>query len=80
MGWHGVQGGVDVAGLRVDGNARVLDGSGDAITGLYAAGGAAIGISGHGAAGYIAGNGLLPTLGLAYLAAEHLHALEGELS
>jgi len=38
---------------------------------LYASGGAAAGISGHGAAGYLAGNGLLPALGLAFLAAEH---------
>jgi fumarate reductase flavoprotein subunit len=42
------------------------------IDGLYASGGAAEGISGHGAAGYLAGNGLLPALGLAYLAADHL--------
>jgi fumarate reductase flavoprotein subunit len=58
-------------GLRVDGHARVLTGSGDtAAGGLYASGGAAMGISGHGAAGYLAGNGLLPALGLALLAAE----------
>jgi len=61
-------------GLRVDGDARVLDDAGEAITGLYASGGAAMGISGHGAAGYLAGNGLLPALGLAYLAAEHLQS------
>jgi fumarate reductase flavoprotein subunit len=30
-----------------------------------------MGISGHGAAGYLAGNGLLSALGLAFLAAEH---------
>jgi fumarate reductase flavoprotein subunit len=59
----------------VDEHARVL-GAGDApIPGLYASGGAASGISGHGAAGYLAGNGLLPALGLAYLAAGHLAAL-----
>lgn len=63
-------------GLRVDGDARVLDDAGEAITGLYASGGAAMGISGHGAAGYLAGNGLLPALGLAYLAAEHLQSGE----
>jgi fumarate reductase flavoprotein subunit len=56
-------------GLRVDGSARVLDTSGEIIPGLYAAGGAAMGISGHGAAGYLAGNGLLTALGLAFLAA-----------
>ena len=42
------------------------------IPGLYASGGAAAGISGHGASGYLAGNGLLPALGLALLAAEHV--------
>lgn len=54
-------------GLRVDGRARVLRG-GQPIPGLYAAGGAAAGISGHGAGGYLAGNGLLSALGLGYLA------------
>ncbi|GAA1094182.1 FAD-dependent oxidoreductase [Nocardioides dubius] len=55
-------------GLVVDGAARVLREDGSPITGLYASGGAANGISGHGAGGYLAGNGLLPALGLAYLA------------
>ena len=63
-------------GLRVDGHARVLRPDGAPITGLYASGGAAMGISGHGAAGYLAGNGLLPALGLALLAAEHVAGLE----
>ncbi|HEU4998190.1 MAG TPA: FAD-binding protein [Lapillicoccus sp.] len=58
-------------GLVVDGSARVLREDGTPIEGLYASGGAAAGISGHGAAGYLAGNGLLPALGLAFLAAEH---------
>lgn len=58
-------------GLAVDGHARVLDVRNAPIPGLYASGGAAVGISGHGAAGYLAGNGLLPALGLAYLAAGH---------
>jgi len=57
-------------GLVVDGSARVLREDGSPIEGLYASGGAAAGISGHGAAGYLAGNGLLPALGLAFLAAE----------
>lgn len=55
-------------GLRVDGCGRVLR-QGSPIPGLYAAGGAAHGISGHGASGYLAGNGLLPALGLGRLAA-----------
>jgi fumarate reductase flavoprotein subunit len=59
-------------GLVVDGDARVLGTNGDPLTGLYASGGAAHGISGHGAAGYLAGNGLLPALGLAWQAANHL--------
>jgi fumarate reductase flavoprotein subunit len=59
-------------GLRVDADARVLDAGGAPLPGLYASGGAAVGISGHGAAGYLAGNGLLPALGLAYLAAGHV--------
>ncbi|EXG81622.1 FAD-dependent oxidoreductase [Cryptosporangium arvum] len=57
-------------GLVVDGRARVLRPDGGTIPGLYASGGAAAGISGHGAAGYLAGNGLLPAFGLAYLAAD----------
>lgn len=59
-------------GLVVDEHARVLRGDGAPIAGLYASGGAAAGISGHGASGYLAGNGLLPALGLAYLAADHI--------
>jgi fumarate reductase flavoprotein subunit len=61
-------------GLVVDEHARVLRPDGSAIPGLYASGGAANGISGHGAAGYLAGNGLLPALGLAHLAADHAAA------
>lgn len=59
-------------GLVVDEHARVIRDDGSRIPGLYASGGAAAGISGHGAAGYLAGNGLLPALGLAYLAADHI--------
>ncbi len=54
-------------GLSVDGKANVLR-DGEPIPGLYAAGGAAAGISGNGAAGYLSGNGLLAALGLGYLA------------
>jgi fumarate reductase flavoprotein subunit len=61
-------------GLVVDGHAGVLTPDGTPIGGLYASGGAAEGISGHGAGGYLAGNGLLPAFGLAYLAADHLAA------
>lgn len=58
-------------GLVVDEHARVLRDDGSPIPGLYASGGAAMSISGHGATGYLAGNGLLPALGLAFLAADH---------
>jgi fumarate reductase flavoprotein subunit len=56
-------------GLLVDEHAAVVDTQDRPIPGLYAAGGAAASISGHGAAGYLPGNGLLPAFGLAYLAA-----------
>ncbi|QPP05445.1 FAD-binding protein [Streptomyces bathyalis] len=59
-------------GLAVDGEARVLNRDGAPIGGLFASGGAAHGISGHGADGYLAGNGLLPALGLAWQAANTL--------
>ena len=54
----------------VNGDAQVLKEDGAAIPGLYAAGGAAVGISGHGSDGYLAGNGLLPAFGFSYLAAK----------
>lgn len=57
-------------GLQVDGHARVLRQDRSPLRGLYASGGAAAGISGHGAGGYLAGNGLLPAFGLSFLAAE----------
>jgi succinate dehydrogenase/fumarate reductase flavoprotein subunit len=46
-------------GLAVDETARVLDASGDALPNLFAAGGAAAGVSGSRASGYLSGNGLL---------------------
>jgi fumarate reductase flavoprotein subunit len=67
-------------GLVVDEHAQVLRTDGTAIRGLYASGGAAEGISGHGAAGYLAGNGLLPALGLAFLAAEHVASVHERLA
>lgn len=57
-------------GLLVDSNAQVLRADGGVVRGLYAAGGAAAGISGHGADGYLAGNGLLSAFGLSYLAGQ----------
>ncbi|WP_439533713.1 FAD-dependent oxidoreductase [Polymorphobacter sp.] len=57
-------------GLAVDTNARVLRPNGTPLPNLYAGGGAARGISGPGAAGYIAGNGLLSATGLGYIAGQ----------
>lgn len=54
-------------GLAIDAHARVLRG-GRPMPGLFAAGGAAVGISGTGGDGYLAGNGLLAALGLGLLA------------
>ena len=60
----------DERGLRVDAAARVLRPDGSAIAGLLAAGGAAASISGHGAAGYLPGNGLGQAFALGLIAAE----------
>lgn len=57
-------------GVLVNHNAQVLRDDGTVVPGLYAAGGAAAGISGHGADGYLAGNGLLSAFGLSYLAGQ----------
>ena len=55
-------------GLVVDGNARVLRPDGSALPNLYAAGGAACGVSGAQASGYLSGNGLLTAIVLGRLA------------
>jgi fumarate reductase flavoprotein subunit len=59
-------------GLRVDASARVVRADASAIEGLYAAGGAAASISGVGGAGYLPGNGLAQSFGLAMLAGQHI--------
>jgi fumarate reductase flavoprotein subunit len=46
-------------GLAVDASARVLDADGNPLPNLFAAGGAAAGVSGSRASGYLSGNGLL---------------------
>ncbi len=51
-------------GLAVDGAARVLRPDGSTIPGLWAAGGAACGVSGSDDAGYLSGNGLLAAVTL----------------
>lgn len=57
-------------GLLVDAGARVLRRDGVVIPWLFAAGGAACGISGDGAAGYVPGNGLAQSFALGLLAGE----------
>jgi fumarate reductase flavoprotein subunit len=64
-------------GLRVDGAARVLRADGTAIPGLLAAGGAAASVSGHGAAGYIPGNGLAQAFALGLIAGETIAQQSG---
>lgn len=58
-------------GLVVDGDARVLREDGSVVENLYAGGGVACGISGHGAGGYLSGNGLTAALGFGRLAGIH---------
>ena len=55
-------------GLVVDENARVVRKDGSLIANLFAGGGAARGISGPGASGYLAGNGLLTATSLGKIA------------
>lgn len=55
-------------GLVIDGAARVLRPDGTALPNLFAAGGAAAGLSGSRAAGYLSGNGLLSAVALGSLA------------
>jgi fumarate reductase flavoprotein subunit len=57
-------------GLAVDEHARVLREDGSALANLFAGGGAARGISGPGAWGYMAGNGLLTATTFGRLAGE----------
>ena len=58
-------------GLVVDRDARVVRADGSAIPNLYAGGGVAAGVSGHGPGGYLSGNGLLSAVGFGYLAGKH---------
>jgi fumarate reductase flavoprotein subunit len=55
-------------GLVVDGNARVMRENGTALPNLLAVGGAACGVSGSKAEGYLSGNGLLSAVALGRLA------------
>jgi fumarate reductase flavoprotein subunit len=56
-------------GLRIDRRGRVQDKAGRPIAGLFAGGGAAVGVSGPEVDGYLSGNGLLTAVTLGRLAA-----------
>ena len=58
-------------GLVVNQHAQVVTPEGSPIPNLYAGGGVAAAVSGHGPAGYLSGNGLLPALGFGGIAVEH---------
>ena len=58
-------------GLKVNADGQVLRADGSIIPGFYAGGGVAVGVSGKGLEGYLPGNGLLASLGLGMIAAEH---------
>ncbi len=57
-------------GLAIDPQARVLDAKGRAFPNLFAAGGAAVGVSGSQASGYLSGNGLLTATVLGRIAGQ----------
>lgn len=59
-------------GIKVNEYAQAIRDDGKVIENLFVAGGAAVGISGHGSDGYLAGNGLLSAFGLSYIAAKYL--------
>jgi flavocytochrome c len=58
-------------GLKVNADGQVIRADGSVIPNLYAGGGVAVGVSGKGLEGYLPGNGLLASLGLGMIAAEH---------
>jgi fumarate reductase flavoprotein subunit len=57
-------------GLAVDATARVKLASGGVLPNLFAAGGAACGVSGPQASGYLSGNGLLSAVALGWIAGQ----------
>lgn len=64
-------------GLVVDGAARVLDAASAPLPNLYAAGGAACGVSGNEASGYLSGNGLLTAVTLGLIAGRNSASAAG---
>jgi fumarate reductase flavoprotein subunit len=65
-------------GLVVDGAARVVDRTGQPMPNLFAAGGAACGVSGGSAAGYLSGNGLLTAVAYGFIAGAEAARLAGD--
>ena len=57
-------------GLNVTPEARVKHTDGTAFPNLFAAGGAAVGVSGTGDSGYLSGNGLLSAVVLGFIAGQ----------
>ncbi len=67
-------------GLVIDQDARVLDTNSTPLANLFAAGGAACGVSGSKAAGYLSGNGLLTAVTLGRIAGLAAGRVESEKS
>jgi len=59
-------------GLLTDAHGRVLQEGGRPMSGVFAAGGCAAGLSGRGAEGYLPGNGLAQAFGLGWRVAQAL--------
>lgn len=62
-------------GLRIDAQARICKAGGEALPNLFACGGAAVGVSGAQASGYLSGNGLLTAVALGEIAGRGAAAL-----
>jgi fumarate reductase flavoprotein subunit len=58
-------------GLAIDNAARVIKRGGGVVENLFAAGGAAVGVSGPDASGYLSGNGLLTAVALGRVAGDN---------
>jgi len=62
----------------VDGNARVRRADGGVFANLFAAGGAACGVSGPEASGYLSGNGLLTAVALGVVAGRNAAGIRAD--
>lgn len=65
-------------GLNVDGTARVKLAHGDVLPNLFAAGGAAVGVSGRADSGYLSGNGLLSAVALGAISGAEAATMTGK--